>query len=81
MRRISIQTIIIALSFLVSSTNIYAQHSELFHSNGEHVRYDNPKGGVYLMLTTDDKVQSAHKEDPEEVVHLIITFKDQLLHN
>lgn len=73
---ISVRAIVIALSFLVSLANIFAQHRELYLSTGEHVSVDNPKGGSYSVVTKDGKIQSMHKDDPEEVVRVIVTFKD-----
>ena len=39
-RCISIAAMLITLSFLISSTKIFAQHHELYLSNGEHVRLE-----------------------------------------
>jgi subtilisin family serine protease len=73
---ISVRAIFITLSIFIFSASIFAQHRELYLSNGEHVRVDNPKGGSYSVVTKDGKIQSIHKDDPEEVVHIIVTFKD-----
>ena len=78
-RCISIAAMLITLSFLISSTKIFAQHHELYLSNGEHVRLDSPKGSVYSVLTKNGKIQSVHMINPEEVVRVIVTFKDRPL--
>lgn len=58
----------------------YAQFfNEISLSNGERVRIDNSEGGFYSVFMQNDKIQSVHKENPEEVVRLIVTFKDQPL--
>ncbi len=71
--------IILTLFSLLSTTDIFAQYHELYLSNGEHAKLDNPNGGFYSVLTKDGKIQSVYNEDPEEVVRLIVTFKDQPL--
>ncbi|MGD1045736.1 MAG: S8 family serine peptidase [Bacteroidota bacterium] len=76
---INVRAIIIALSFLISSTNIYAQHSKIIFSNGERTSYDKPKNVVGSAYIKDGKVQLMHKEDIDEEVRLIVTFKDQPL--
>jgi subtilisin family serine protease len=78
-RCINFRAIVIAISFLISSTNIYSQYHEFYLSNGEHIRLDNPKGAGYSVITKDGKIQSVHKDDPEEVIRIIVTFKDQPL--
>lgn len=66
-----------AFFYLPFFTNVYAQHySEIYLSNGEHVRSDNPKGTAYSVITQDGKIQSVHTENSEEVVRVIVTFKD-----
>ena len=58
-------------------TNVYAQHyTEITTSNGEHIRLDNPIGTVYSVLSKDGKIQSVQMLNPEEVVRLIVTFRD-----
>jgi subtilisin family serine protease len=71
--------IFLSIICTLSLTNIYAQHSELVLSNGEHVRLDNPNGGVSSVIIKDGKVQSVQKENPQEIVHLIVTFKEKSL--
>ncbi|MCG6915819.1 protease inhibitor I9 family protein, partial [bacterium BMS3Abin03] len=58
-------------------SNVYAQHyTEITTSNGEHIRLDNPSGTVYSVLSKDGKIQSVQSLNPDEVVRLIVTFKD-----
>ena len=64
---VSVWNAVIELSFFISLTNIYAQQSELVLSNGEHVRLDNPNGGVSSVIIKDGKVQSVQKENPQEI--------------
>ena len=78
--RTSIGTIVIDLSFILFPSMIFAQYSrEISLSNGERVRLDNAKGGFYSVVMKDGKVQSVQQGDPNEVVHLIVVFKDQPL--
>ena len=80
LRRLSIGVVTVAVSFLAFSTNIYAQHyKEITLSNGQQVRIDNSKGGFYSVVAKNGKIESVHQENPDEVVHLIVTFKDRPL--
>ena len=79
-RSARIGTIVIALSFLLSPIIVLAQHiREISLSSGERVRLDNANGGFYSVVTKDGKIESVHQENPDEVVHLIVTFKDRPL--
>ena len=72
--------IIMTLSVSMLSVNVRAQiYSETFLSNGDSISFDNPKGGFYSVITNNGKIQSVYKENPEEVVKIIVTFKDQPL--
>ena len=78
--RTSIGIIVIALSFLLFPTIIFAQHSrEISLSNGQHVRIDNSKGGFYSVITKNGKIESVLQENPDQVVHVIVTFRDRPL--
>lgn len=77
LRRINIGVVNIAVSFLIFSTNIYAQHyREITLSNGQQVKIDNSKSGSYSFITKNGKIESVLQENPDEMVHLIVTFKD-----
>jgi len=66
-----------ALFLFLFFSNVYAQHyTEITTSNGEHIRLDNPNGTVYSVLSKDGKIQSVQSLNPDEVVRLIVTFKD-----
>ena len=69
--------IVTALLIFPFFTNSYAQnYTEITTSNGQHVRIDNPKRGVYSVVTKDGNIQPVHQENPDEVVRIIVTFKD-----
>ena len=69
--------IVIALFIFPFFTNAYAQHyTEITTSNGQQVRIDNSKGGSYSFITKNGKIESVPQENPDEVEHFIVTFKD-----
>jgi subtilisin family serine protease len=77
LERVNVRAIVIFLSLLISSANIYAQrYSEIHLSNGEHAKYEKPKCGVSSVKIENGKVVSIRKENLDEVVGLIVTFKD-----
>ena len=66
--------------FLPLLTNLYAQQfSEIYLSNGQHVKIDRPKGSVSSVMIENGKAISVQTENPEEAVRLIVTFKEQPL--
>jgi hypothetical protein len=72
LRCLNIGVVTIAVSFLVSSTSIYAQHHhEIYLSNGQHVRIDDSKAGFYSVVTKNGKIQSVHQKNPDEVCGMI----------
>ena len=78
-RRISIRAFVTALLFIISSKNIFPQHYESFFSSGEHIKIDNKKSVLYSMIVKDGKIQSVYKKNPDEIVSIIVTLKDQPL--
>jgi subtilisin family serine protease len=71
---------IVTFFFLIGSTNIFAQHhTEISNSKVEQVRIERPENGLSLLTMENGKIVSANKEDPQEVVRIIVTFKDQPL--
>jgi len=74
---IKVKVTIAVFIFLTCSTNILAQYySEITTSNGEHVRVNTPNKGVSLITMQNGKTTSILKENPEELVRIIVTFKD-----
>ncbi len=79
-RRISFGVVVIALCFLASSRNVYAQHSfETSPSDGGRVRLDNLNGRASSVFMKDGKILSSYTNNPDEVVRLIVGFKEQPL--
>ena len=80
LRHIRIHAIVIVFVILTFSTTIFAQHyKEIFLSNGEHVRIDKSNYGFSAVMMENGKVVSVQKDNPEEVVRVIVTFKEQPL--
>ncbi|MEJ2495240.1 MAG: S8 family serine peptidase, partial [Ignavibacteriaceae bacterium] len=79
LRRNNMWKIAVLFTLLITVTSIYAQHSELILSNGRHVKIDNSRGVIRTAVTKDGKIQSILKENPNEIVRLIVTFKAQPL--
>ncbi len=80
LRHISTVTLVIALSLIFLPSDIFAQHySEIYLSNGRHVRIDNTKGGTYSVFSNNGRLQSVQMKNPEEEVRIIVTFKDRPL--
>ena len=79
LRRNNMWKIAVLFTLLITITSIYAQHSELILSNGRHVKIDNSRGVIRTAVTKDGKIQSILKENPDEIVRLIVTFKAQPL--
>jgi subtilisin family serine protease len=78
--RKNVGAVAIVLSFLVPSANVYAQHSsDIFLSNGKHLTPDKAGYGVSSLNMENAQIVSVQNEDPEEVVRLIVSFKDQPL--
>ncbi len=80
LRRFSVGVVTAVVSFLIFPTSIYPQHCrEIALSNGQRVRIDNSKSGFYSVVTKNGKIESVLQENPDEVVHVIVTFKDRPL--
>ena len=75
--QVNIGVVVITLFIFISSTNLFAQYyNEINLSNGEHVRLESPTQGTSAVAIENGKIVSVQKDNPDEVVGLIVTFKD-----
>lgn len=80
LRRMVVGTVFMVLSILVSQTNVCAQYyTEITLSNGKHIRMDGPNSGAGAVIIKNGKVASIRKENPDEIVRLIVILKDRPL--
>ena len=71
------RAIVTALFVLLSPAGTSAQqHTQRALPNGEHVRLDNPNGHASSVLMKDGRIQSVQTDNPDDVVRLIVTFKE-----
>jgi uncharacterized repeat protein (TIGR01451 family) len=72
--------ITIAFNIFSLFTDAYAQHyDELYFSNGDYTRIDRSNIGLTAVAIENGKIVSVEKENPKEVVRVIVTFKDSPL--
>ncbi len=79
MKCINFRIILATLSFFICVSNIRAQHLKVNLKDGQHISFDNPKDVVRMGFFKDRKMKSIPDENPEEVVKIIVIFKQQPL--
>ena len=67
--------IVVLFTIFISIASVHAQHSWYTLPNGQKMELDKTGSTIQTIVSKDGTIQSIHKENPDEIVRLIVTFK------